>query len=149
MIRYATKDDIPIFIGLSREFYNETKSYKYYGFCEKTIEFVCFVAISNNYIITDGEHGCFLFNIYPAFYDANENILTEVFWYVRNNIGEMKRGIIAYKLLKRIDEEAKSRKIRHVRISNLVNYNNYKIDNFYKKFGYYHRENSYMKEVKS
>lgn len=147
MIRYADKNDITNIIELSREFYYETESDRYYGFDTGTIRFVLLVAVSNNHMITDGEHGVFLFNIYPSFYDLNELILSEIFFYVRKDIGEMRRGRIAYQLLKRIDDEAEARGIRHISINNLIRYKNEKVDRLYKRFGYQHRENSYMKEV--
>ena len=148
MIRYATLDDIEFLIALCREFYIETGSNEYYNFDPKSVELTLKNLILSKYVITDGKHGMFAFNIYPAFYDYKSNILNEVFWYVRKKkISRTKRGLIALKLLKRIDEEAKLNNVRHVCINNLMKYKYKKTEKLFYQIGYTHRENKYMKEV--
>lgn len=147
MIRYAKLDDMGFMIKLCNEFYHETGSDKYYHFDYKSVELTLKNLMAYNFVITDGKHGLFAFNVFPSFYDFSSNVLTEIFWYVSKNMHQMKRGIIAFKLLKQIEKEAKLNHVRHICINSLKYYKNKKIENLFDTLGYTHRENKYMKEV--
>lgn len=146
LIRFATLDDLDFMLDLCREFYIETGSDKYYNFDPKSVEITLRTSVAYNFSVTDGVNGLFTFNVYPSFYDYSEHILAEIFFYVRKDLEPMKRGIIAYNLLKRIDAEAKKHRVKHVKINSLIYYNHENMDGLYRRFGYEKRESQYMKE---
>jgi GNAT superfamily N-acetyltransferase len=143
-VRPATERDIPALLRLCRQFFHVSGYEKRMSFDEETMRQTLRGLMENHVLLVVGTPAIGMLGavVIPAFFNANELMAVETFWWVDPG----HRGI-GHQLLAAFEDEARSRGVRHVFMLALEELQPEKVGDTYLKNGYRLVEHSYVKEL--
>jgi GNAT superfamily N-acetyltransferase len=144
-VRNAGIDDIPEIIELAKKFH-AVSGYEYLEFDCDTVERIVMQSIGQELCpvaVIDGEVVGFLLGLqFPALLNANIMVGTEIAWWVEPGHRSKPIGV---KLLKYIEKQAQSKKLKFWSMMCLEKLNADGLESIYERMGYKKAERTYIR----